>query len=251
MNTFTGIKRVISLVLALIMVVAMMPVNAHAATAGRESDTIFFATDRHEESSKLQSLLRALQYTPGLVVLGGDHVNNTNSGSLASITSEIQSVYPGVQTFYTYAAHDPNVSEDSSNPYAYARTGEYYEGEDYYVCRQLQQLVGQLVRQRHPEPQHHQFQHRFLQLQQAEGGLQLLPALFLRQCFPEPQRLHRLSVCGGISRFRKTAQYSAKSPSSEGLFWLFFYGRVIDKSWEEGYNVGYNAMIRRTRSILA
>ena len=133
MNTFTGIKRVISLVLALIMVVAMMPVNAHAATAGRESDTIFFATDRHEESSKLQSLLRALQYTPGLVVLGGDHVNNTNSGSLASITSEIQSIYPGVQTFYTYAAHDPNVSEDSSNPYAYARTGEYYEGEDYYV----------------------------------------------------------------------------------------------------------------------
>ncbi|MBE6922166.1 MAG: hypothetical protein E7465_03175 [Ruminococcaceae bacterium] len=133
MNTFKGIKRVISLVLVLIMVAAMMPVNAHAATAGRESDTIFFATDRHEESSKLQSLLRALQYTPGLVVLGGDHVNDKNSGSLASITSEIQSVYPGVQTFYTYAAHDPNVSADSSNPYAYARTGEYYEGEDYYV----------------------------------------------------------------------------------------------------------------------
>ena len=133
MNTFKGIKRVISLVLALIMVVAMMPVNAHAATAGRESDTIFFATDRHEESSNLNSLLKALAYAPGLVVLGGDHVNNTNSGSLASITAEIQSVYPGVQTFYTYAAHDPNVSEDSSNPYAYARTGEYYEGEDYYV----------------------------------------------------------------------------------------------------------------------
>ena len=126
-------KRILSLVLAMVMVFGIMPVNAQAAVSGRESDTIFFATDRHEESSKLKSLLQALQYAPGLVVLGGDHVNNTNSGSLASITSEIQSVYPGVQTFYTYAAHDPNVSADNSNPYAYARTGEYYEGEDYYV----------------------------------------------------------------------------------------------------------------------
>jgi len=133
MKSITKIKQILSLILALSMMVAVMPVTASAADASRKADTIFFATDRHEETSKLQSLLQALAYEPGLVVLGGDHVNNTNSGSLASITSEIQSVYPGVQTFYTYAAHDPNVSADSSNPYAFARTGEVYEGEDYYV----------------------------------------------------------------------------------------------------------------------
>ncbi len=83
MNLFKRLKRTVSLVLVLVMVLAMMPVSAQAAESGRESDTIFFATDRHEESSKLKSLLQALQYAPGLVVLGGDHVNNTNSGSLA------------------------------------------------------------------------------------------------------------------------------------------------------------------------
>ena len=133
MNANTRLKKALSMMLVLVLVFTLLPVGASAAVSGRTSDTIFFATDRHEESSKLQSLLRALEYEPGLVVLGGDHVNNTNSGSLASITSEIQSVYPGVQTFYTYAAHDPNVQADSSNPYAFARTGEVYEGEDYYV----------------------------------------------------------------------------------------------------------------------
>ena len=133
MKTTSPMKRILSALLVFVMVLTLVPVHAHAATAGNEANTIFFATDRHEETSKLNSLLKALAYTPGLVVLGGDHVNNTNSGSLASITSEIQSVYPGVQTFYTYAAHDPNVSEDSSNPYAFARTGEVYEGSQYYV----------------------------------------------------------------------------------------------------------------------
>ena len=123
-------KKVLSLLLVFVLIAGMLPVTSQAAES---KDVIFFATDRHEESSKLNSLLEALDYTPGLVVLGGDHVNNTNSGSLATITSEIQSVYPGVQTFFTYAAHDPNVTADSSNPYAFARTGEYYKGEDYYV----------------------------------------------------------------------------------------------------------------------
>ena len=133
MRTNKWMQRVLCMLLVSMLLISLIPANVFAASSGREADTIFFATDRHEETSKLNSLLKALAYAPGLVVLGGDHVNNTNSGSLASITSEIQSVYPGVQTFYTYAAHDPNVSEDSSNPYAYARTGEYYEGEDYYV----------------------------------------------------------------------------------------------------------------------
>lgn len=133
MKLTQNFKRILSALLVIVLVFSLMPVTALAAESSRTSDTIFFATDRHEESSKLNSLLKALAYEPGLVVLGGDHVNNTNSGSLASITNEIQSVYPGVQTFYTYAAHDKNVSADSSNPYAYARTGEYYTGEDYYV----------------------------------------------------------------------------------------------------------------------
>ena len=133
MNVNSRHQRVIALIVALMMVFSLLPVGVLAADSSRTADTIFFATDRHEETSKLQSLLNTLEYVPGLVVLGGDHVNNTNSGSLASITSEIQSVFPGVQTFFTYAAHDPNVSEDSSNPYAFARTGEVYEGEDYYV----------------------------------------------------------------------------------------------------------------------
>lgn len=126
-------KRSLSALLIFVLVFTLLPIPSQAATTGRENDTIFFATDRHQETSKLNSLLKALAYAPGLVVLGGDHVNNTNSGSLASITSEIQSVYPGVQTFYTYAAHDKNVTDDSSILYAYARTGEVYEGEDYYV----------------------------------------------------------------------------------------------------------------------
>lgn len=133
MNTFQKLKRTVSLMLVLVMVFAMLPFTASAASSDRTADTIFFATDRHEESSKLKSLLSGLAYEPGLVVLGGDHVNNQNSGSLASITSEIQAVYPGVQTFFTYAAHDTNVSADSSNVYAYARTGEVYEGSQYYV----------------------------------------------------------------------------------------------------------------------
>ena len=125
--------KLISLLLAVVMIFSLLP-NFGASAAEVSSDNvIFFATDRHESTSNLNSLLSALAYTPGLVVLGGDHVNDQNSGSLASITSEIQSVYPGVQTFYTYAAHDTNVSEDSSIPYAYARTGEVYEGADYYV----------------------------------------------------------------------------------------------------------------------
>lgn len=126
-------KRILSALLLLVLVFTMLPFDSRAAEASRKNDTIFFATDRHESTSNLNSLLKAMAYEPGLVVLGGDHVNNTNRGSLATITSEIQAVYAGVQTFYTYAAHDSNVSEDSSNPYAYARTGEYYTGEDYYV----------------------------------------------------------------------------------------------------------------------
>lgn len=126
-------RRFLATVLVMVMLIAMLPVTVSAADTSRTADTIFFATDRHEETSKLQSLLKGLAYEPGLVVLGGDHVNNTNSGSLVSITSEIHAVWPSADTFYTYAAHDPNVSEDSSNPYAFARTGEVYEGEDYYV----------------------------------------------------------------------------------------------------------------------
>ena len=129
MNANTRTKRILSVLLAFVLVFSLIPFSVSAADTGRTADTIFFATDRHEQTSKLQSLLKALAYEPGLVVLGGDHVDNTNSGSLASITSEIHSVYPNADTFYTYAAHDANVSADSSNPYAYARTGEVYEGD--------------------------------------------------------------------------------------------------------------------------
>ena len=134
MNATARTHKLLALVLSLVLVLSLLPVSSVSAAETVSADNvIFFATDRHEETSKLNSLLSALAYTPGLVVLGGDHVNDTNSGSLASITAEIQAVYPGVQTFYTYAAHDPNVSADSSNPYAFARTGEVYEGADYYV----------------------------------------------------------------------------------------------------------------------
>ncbi len=133
MKLTANMKRILSALLVFVLVFSAIPFSASAANTGRTADTIFFATDRHEESSKLNSLLKALAYEPGLVVLGGDHVNNTNSGSLASITSEIHSVYPNADTFFTYAAHDPNVTPDSSNPYAYANTGEVYEGDQYYV----------------------------------------------------------------------------------------------------------------------
>ena len=133
MNTMNKIKKALSLILVFVLVATLLPMPARAADASRTADTIFFATDRHQEPSKLNSLLKALPYTPGLVALGGDNVNNQNSYSLADVTEEIQSVYPGVQTFYTYGSHDSGGKEDASNPYAFARTGEYYEGEDYYV----------------------------------------------------------------------------------------------------------------------
>ena len=133
MKLSNQLKRILAFALALVMVLGMVPVHAHAAQNGNEANTIFFASDRHANPDKLNTLLKNLQYVPGLVVLAGDNVNNQDSYSLASITSEIQAVYPGVQTFYTYGSHDSSGQEDSTNPYAFARTGENYAGDDYYV----------------------------------------------------------------------------------------------------------------------
>ncbi len=133
MKLTANVKRMFAALLVFVLVLTLLPMPTFAASSDRKADTIFFASDLHENPSNLKSLLKALAYEPGLVVLNGDHVDNTNKGSLASITSTIQSIYPGVQTFYAYAAHDKNVSADSSNAYAFASTGEVYTGEDYYV----------------------------------------------------------------------------------------------------------------------
>lgn len=129
-----NLKRILSALLVLVLVFSMVPVTAlAAANNSRRNDTIFFGTDLHQLPNKLTSLLKGLDYEPGLVVLGGDYVDNKNPDSLYDITSKIHAVYPNAQTFYTYTPNDVNVAEDGSNRFAFARTGEYISGEDYYV----------------------------------------------------------------------------------------------------------------------
>jgi len=133
MKLTQNFKRILSAMLVLVLIFSLMPVTALAADTSRKNDTIFFATDYHQIPTRLSDLLEALAYQPGLVVLGGDYVNNEASFSFVDITDTIQSVYPGVQTFYTYGVNDANGREDGSNRFAFARTGEYITGEDYYV----------------------------------------------------------------------------------------------------------------------
>ena len=133
MKLTQNLKRILSALLVFVLVVSMMPVTALAADNSRPNDTIFFASDLHQLPNKLTSLLKALAYEPGLVVLGGDYVDGTNKSSLSTLSDKIHSVYPDAQTFYTYGANDINVTEEGANPYAFARTGECFTGEDYYV----------------------------------------------------------------------------------------------------------------------
>ena len=53
MNAMNKIKKALSLILVFVLVATLLPMPARAADTSRTADTIFFATDRHEESSKL------------------------------------------------------------------------------------------------------------------------------------------------------------------------------------------------------
>lgn len=92
------------------------------------SFSVFVATDRHEETNYLKSTVaQANNYVTSTynvavakVVHGGDLVNNTNSGTLASVNGEFLSVLTHLtddDIYYTWGSHDANVNSSGTNGY--------------------------------------------------------------------------------------------------------------------------------------
>lgn len=49
MKSTSSMKRLLAALLVSVMVLTLMPIHAHAAESGNESNTIFFTTDLHGE----------------------------------------------------------------------------------------------------------------------------------------------------------------------------------------------------------
>lgn len=97
-------------------------------TTAQNHYAVFVATDRHQETTKLQSVVaQAKNYIENnygcsisAVVHGGDLVNNSSSGTLTAINAEFLDVLTDLTTsdiYYTWGSHDENVSSTGTNGY--------------------------------------------------------------------------------------------------------------------------------------
>ena len=69
MKLTNNLRRILSALLVFVLVFTMLPVTTLAADASRENDTIFFATDLHNETSKLKMSNYYLRYSGGKISL--------------------------------------------------------------------------------------------------------------------------------------------------------------------------------------
>ena len=153
-------RRVLALVLCFVMLVGVLPVGAFAAeaetaeeqlieigsvsraAAGTDdnADHLFFATDRHENTSIIGQLLTAIEEDLGddrvhYVGLGGDMVNNTNSYKSSVVLEEVTAVAGNLDADsvdLVYAeSHDVNCTDDAG--IMNKTSGFLYETEYAYV----------------------------------------------------------------------------------------------------------------------
>ena len=143
-------KRVLSFLLAAVIVLGLVPVSVFAAqetVTGSFEDThyLFFATDRHTNTSIIGEMIDAMEKSIGennleYLGLGGDMVGSGNDhppynsstvlGEVMNATSSLNASNVDIVA----GIHDMNVTDDAGIVLPYSGGGaQIYEGEDYYV----------------------------------------------------------------------------------------------------------------------
>ena len=123
-------KRILSLVLCLAMLVGMLPMfalKAEAAT-GNVIDAAIFCSDVHGRSDAVSSAFSGIKnadstFSPSTATFVGD-----TQMAASSVTSAAQSVYSDVACYYAYGNHDSEGDYGINDV-----TGLLYSGDNYYV----------------------------------------------------------------------------------------------------------------------
>ena len=132
------------MLLVLVMLVGLMPAAAFAAT-DEDTDYLFFATDRHTNTSVIGNIINNMESSIGeneleYLGLGGDMVGSGNShptynsstvlGEVTGATSSLKATNVDIVA----GIHDMNVTDDSGIVLPYQGGGaQIYEGDRYYV----------------------------------------------------------------------------------------------------------------------
>ena len=138
-----GMKRILAMLLAVVMVVGLIPATVFAADA--DTDYLFFATDRHTNTSIIDTMINNMEKKIGennleYLGLGGDMVGSGNSHPTYSSSTVLKEV-TGATTSLSAAnvdivagIHDMNVTDDAGIVLPYSGGGaQIYEGDKYYV----------------------------------------------------------------------------------------------------------------------
>ena len=143
-------KKILAFFLCFVMVLGFVPANAFAAeitsnfTGGTAAatDYLFFATDRHGNTSIIGNLLNQMGASKiEYVGLGGDMDGSGSGDNPEYDVSEILGEVTAVATHLTnedvdlvYASgHDQNAQDEHSTGIMNWTSGELYEGDHYYV----------------------------------------------------------------------------------------------------------------------
>ena len=145
-KTMKEMKRILSLVLCIVMLVGMMPAIAlNADAAEGNNHYLMFATDRHKNTSVIGNIINNMESAIGenqleYLGLGGDMVGSGNthdkynsSTVLAEVTGATSSL-DSSNVDIVAGIHDMNVNDDAGIVLPYQGGGaQIYEGNDYYV----------------------------------------------------------------------------------------------------------------------
>ena len=129
-------RRVACLLLTLVMVIGMLPMYAFRADAADTTQYLFFATDRHENTSIIDTLLDQVSNvgTVEFACLGGDMVNSQNNYNTSTVLGEVASgrdQLTAANVDIVAGNHDEGANDDAG--IFNGSSGWLYSGEDYHV----------------------------------------------------------------------------------------------------------------------
>lgn len=140
-------KQLLAMFLSVVMLAGMLPTSALATETSTSTDTdyLFFATDRHANTSIIGTMINNMEAKIGenkleYLGLGGDMVGSGNShpaynsstvlGEVTSATSSLSAANVDIVA----GIHDTNVTDDAGIVLPYTGGGaNIYEGDKYYV----------------------------------------------------------------------------------------------------------------------
>ena len=138
-----GMKRILAMLLAVVMVVGLIPATVFAADA--DVDYLFLATDRHANTSIIGTMINNMEAKIGeneldYLALGGDMVGSGgthpayNSSTVLGEVTGATSSLSAANVDIVAGIHDMNVNDDAGIVLPYSGGGaQIYEGNKFYV----------------------------------------------------------------------------------------------------------------------